>query len=197
MRYWQIKGDPEERHFCFTTEPRMECPFESVTYAVTDLASGETTTTKRRPQEHEAVTSERHVSPEMEQAAQLLGMRPKALDALVTNGHRHGGGRWRDPATGKLTNRCKACGSKLIDHGYSAYVERPKREDEFGEMDQTNAALASRLGMQPPMLRLKGANGLKRSEARKWAWEARQQVAAELEEMSGAPSRSGHSKGRA
>lgn len=196
MRYWTIKGDPDDRRFCFTTEPRFECPHESITYSVTDLAGGAPTITKRRPEEAVGITFTRHVSEEMAQAAQLLGLDGKKLAAMLVGAHRSKPPT-RERVDGKLTNRCATCGAKMIDHGYSAYVERPRREDEMDAMHRTSAAISSRLGGEGPMVRLKSATGLKRSEARQWAWEARQQVAAELEEMSGAPSRSGHSKGKA
>lgn len=181
VRYWSIKGDPEGRHFCFTTEPFFECPNSRITYEVQNLATGEKTLTTRRPEERVGWTFTRHVSDEAAQAAQLLGVEPKKLLAILGNAHRHRAAE-RARVNGKLTNRCATCGAKMIDHGYSAYVERPKREDEYHEGDRTNAALAERMGFQPPMLRLVGTTGLKRSEARQWAYEQYELAQAALDE---------------
>jgi hypothetical protein len=164
-RYWQIKGDPEERRFCFTTEASFTCPHA---YFERERENGEVV--RRIP------------TPAAEAVAQVLGGDVDSAMRLLERGHGSGRGTERRREKGKLTDRCAVCGAKMVAHGYSAYVERPKREDEFHEGDRTSAAIAGRLGFDGPMVRVRSQSGLKRSEARAWAWEQRQMAAAQLEE---------------
>lgn len=171
MRYWHFKDDPEGRRFCFTTEPLYTCPrSDKITYEVKDLSTGEVTLTTRRPEEKVGWTFTRHVSDVEAEAARLLGVDGKKLLTVIQNAHRHASGAdgLRQRVDGKLTDRCKVCGSKLTNHGYSAYVERDMTEEERLERGQPNM---SSFGFSNPSMRLKGVNGLKRSEAREWAYE--------------------------
>jgi hypothetical protein len=154
VRYWEIKGDPEGRRFCFTTEPLYECPFGGGAPAW------------------------------MVDAAEDEGFDPEQIVRIWRRGHGSlsGSVRQRNDA-GRLTDRCSGCGYKLDSHGYSAYVERPKRPEEYRDTDATSAAISERLGGHGPTVRLKGQNGLKRSEARKWAYEQFLQAKAELMEV--------------
>lgn len=167
FRYWEIKGDPEGRHFCFSTAPRFECPFA---YFERERVDGEVV--RRLPGK---------VSGQVAAIANVIGSTDDDVMRMLERAHRSAG-HHRRRVDGKLTDRCDACGAKMVDHGYSAYVERPKREDEYGETDRASAALSARLGGVGPTVRLKNISGLKRSEARQWAYDEYQIARGALEE---------------
>jgi hypothetical protein len=185
-RYWELDGV----RFCFTITPHLECPMSVTTYEVLDVSTGERTITKRRPEEKVGWTFTRHVTAEQEEAARLLGVDAKAMVTLIENGHRnawHSQDGIRRRVEGKLTDRCRACGAKLINHGYSAFVERdfdPEVDEDPEGTRKASRAISDRLGFQPPAVRLKGVNGLKRTEARKWAYEQYTQAKTAREEES-------------
>lgn len=164
-RYWEL-GD---RRFCFTDKPRFECPHESITYEFRDPTTGEVTVTSRRPEERVGITFSRHVPAEWATAAAALDVDGAKLLAAVQRVHRGDGGRCR--VNGKLTNRCKACGAKLIAHGYSAYVEELVPEDERDEMQRANARLAATFGTGGVYRRVKGVQVDTKREAKQWAWD--------------------------
>lgn len=170
-RYWEIEGDPEERRFCFTTKASFTCPHAYFEREREADASGAIIVVRRTP------------TPAVKAVAEALGTDVASAMRVLERGH-GGRGTERRREDGRLTDRCATCGAKMIAHGFSAYVERPKREGEFEETDRASAAIAGRLGFDGPSVRLKSVSGLKRAEARAWAWEQRQQVAAELEEAS-------------
>jgi hypothetical protein len=188
-RYWELDGV----RFCFTITPSFECPMTVTAYEVWDPVTDKTTvTTRRPPKEDEAlgITFKRHVTEAQIEAARLLGVDAKALVTLIENSHR---GAWhsqdgiRRRVEGKLTDLCRTCGAKLINHGYSAFVERdfdPEVDEDPEGTRKASRAISDRLGFQPPAVRLKGVNGLKRTEARKWAYEQYTQAKTAREEES-------------
>lgn len=167
-RYWHIKGDPEEREFCYTTTPLYVCRFASVRYEVTDMASGEKTIVERPPEERVGITFRHAPSDDVVAAAAHMGMDPSKLAHLIRKGHFHAE---RARVDGKLTDRCSACGRRMENKGCSAYVQRPRREDEDDSTSRVNRRLSEAMGFGGPMVRLKGVTGLPRKDAKQWAYD--------------------------
>ena len=76
-------------------------------------------------------------------AAVALGL--SNLDELFKRAHQRGSIRKRDPKTNRLTNRCQACGAKLVRRGFAYWVERPPTAKDSGEQ-QVSARISNRLG---------------------------------------------------
>lgn len=149
-RYWELKGDPEGRRFCYGTEPLFVCPFGRFERERVD---GEVT--RRLPGKAEAYVVA---------ISGVMGTTAEDVMRLLERGH-SGVGHHRRRVDGKLTDRCDGCGAKMIDHGFTAWVERDRTDDSAA------SRVAERMGMRGPSERLKVQPNLKRREARQWAYD--------------------------
>lgn len=131
MSSWYI-ADADGTHFNWNKEPTFECP-------------------NARFELREESESEPHyvdrliATPEIEQAAPLLGLTAQQLVVLLHRAHaRSSYGRKR--IDGRLTNECASCGRTMKRLGFRAWIDEPIPEADQTEGQRASAQLGDVLG---------------------------------------------------
>lgn len=118
MSYLYYDG-PEGVHYCYAKEPTYTCRHDR-------QKSGD-------DEEHPPMADP------LEAGVIAAGMKPEFIRRLLAREHQRQG-RWRDPKTDRLTERCGACGAKLRRRGFAVWTETPAPDP-----DTSTARISSRL----------------------------------------------------
>lgn len=163
MNGWYYAGGDGTR-FCFAKEPSFVCPNGRSLWDCHDLATGEVTVVERQAGERMGITFTRHVTDAQRRAAAELGMDPECLASLILRGHSSNWGRRR--VDGKLTDQCKACGTKMERLGFRCWIEHDKAAEDYGTGDRITETLGG-----TPSITTKSFYLDTKKEARSWAIE--------------------------